>query len=157
MVDRGDFEQIKFRPQSYNVNIELPDGTIGAHDSASIALNDRIFILRKITHQIIAVEEWPDPPSLALTQDGLYTINWSVFNQLRFFKGAVPLAPAAFGSAATGIWLPLEAPVVLPAQETIEVEVTNMITREHPITVQIMFHGIERVDRPDTTIVSTNG
>jgi len=151
----------RFRPQQFVIDIAGIGPNIGDFAEGSISLNDRVFILQRLTHAIIAWDQWTAHPIGwtvgAWNQDGMYRLDWSVNNQLRYWKGALaPLAMIAHGSAQAGYWLDLPAPVVFAGLETIHLKVINAIARitpnpppaaQHMITVQTIFHGLERVDR----------
>lgn len=160
-----DISDIKFRPQEFVVDVTLPRNR-GDWVDASVSLNDRFFVLQMIRHIITYDYSYAThrlgyaaPPAelRSWKQDGLYRLDWSVFNQLRFFKGSVPCA-LELGSAETGIWVPLSAPVVLPPSQTLNLRVTNLVDRigdggpppigkDMGIDIQIVFSGVERTDR----------
>ena len=119
----------------FSVDIEVPR-EIGDRGQGQIAINDRPYIVQKITHQMILTATVPD-------QDGLYRIDWSLYQQRRFWKGSVPLADSAFGSVRHGIWQPLTSPLFLEANKTLHVTVENAATRTDPYVVQVLFHGVE--------------
>jgi hypothetical protein len=132
-----------FIPMKFPIEVPVPLA-LGGEGRQSIPINDRPFILQKITHQIIVGTLSEDPAVTPMFyQDGLYTIDWSLFSQARFFKGVPPLADIGFGSVRTGIWIPLPAPVTMPGNETIEVIIRNMIARQADYHVQVIFHGIQ--------------
>ena len=138
-----------FQPMIFSVDITT--GTLaGSSGENSVAVNDRPFIIKEIHHQIInPVRQINDPPdtSVQVMQDGLYRINWSLYNQRRYFQGAVPLADTAFGSVRHGVWIPLPVPIPIDKNRTINVEVTNAIDRADPLVksyfFHVEFHGLE--------------
>jgi len=138
----GEDEAGWFRPIKYiiDVTVGLNEGEEGR---GSIALNDRPFVLSRIKHQIVTNGE----ASIAFfLQDGLYRIDWSIYEQVRFFKGAVPMADAAYGSVRTGIWQDLPAPATLAGNETIHLAVQNVFgPRPFDFVVQVIFEGVERL------------
>ena len=129
---------LKFIPMIFGVDVQVGPNN-GDAQAGQISINDKPFILRGIRHQIIA----GGIPIPFLQQDGLYRIDWSLYEQLRFWKGATPFADVAFGSVRTGIWKDLDAPVSLPGNETLHVEVQNGIARPAAFQVQILFCGLQ--------------
>jgi len=129
---------LKFIPMSFGVNI-LVQPNLGDAQKGQVAINDKPFILKGVRHQIIE----GGIPIPFIQQDGLYSIDWSLYEQLRFWKGATPYADVMFGSVRNGIWKDLDAPVALPGNETLHVEVQNGLARPAPITVQILFVGLQ--------------
>lgn len=140
-------EGVILRPMQYPIDVVIGEPGIptqvGATGRGSVALTDRVFSFQLITHQIVEDGRAPALP----VQDGLYRIDWSVYEQTRFYKGAVPMADAAHGSVRAGHWIPLRAPVTVDGNETLHVKVINEFgPRPAPFTVHIIFHGVERVD-----------
>lgn len=131
-----------YRDMKYNVDIEI-GANAGDEDTGQIAINDRPFIIQRITHQIVDA----GVPFFLLLQDGLYRIDWSLYETKRFWKGSMPAALAAYGNARTGIWLDLPSPVSVVGNETIHVAVQNMVNRGEPITVHVEFQGIEQIGK----------
>lgn len=129
-----------YRPMYYTVDVEI-GANAGDEEKGQIAINDRPFLIQRITHQIVAA----GVPFFLLLQDGLYRIDWSLYEQKRFWKGATPNAVAAYGNARTGIFLDLPSPVSVIGNETIHVNMQNQVDRGEPITVQVQFQGIEQV------------
>jgi hypothetical protein len=144
----------RYRPQHFVIDIPGIGPNLGDFQEGSISLNDRVFILQRITHAIVAWSDWTAHPVgwgiAAYNQDSMYRLDWSINNQQRFWKGTLPpLAMIAHGSAQAGYWLDLPAPVALNGLETIHLKVINAILRTagQLFTVQTIFHGLERVDR----------
>lgn len=131
-------------PMQFVVDVQVED-TNGAEGRGQVAINDRPFILQSIRHQIIpaAISEAADVTGWAY-QDGLYRLDWSLYEQARFWKGVPPMADAAYGSIRDGNWLPLRAPVSLPGNETLHVTIRNAVARQAAFTVQVIFDGIQR-------------
>lgn len=129
---------LKYIPMIFGVDV-LVGLNNGDTQAGQISINDKPFILRGIRHQIIQ----GGVPIPFLQQDGLYRIDWSLYEQLRFWKGATPFADVAFGSVRHGIWRDLDAPVSLPGNETLHVEIQNGIGRPAPFQVQVLFCGIQ--------------
>ncbi len=126
------------------VNVEIGK-EIGDRGKNQVALNDRPFTLHVITHQIIS--NAAPSRSVQEEQDGGYTLDWSIFQQHRYWKGAPPMADAAYGSIRHGIFKPLEVPLVIPGSETLHVELINTRPRDDPFEVQIQFHGFENLNQ----------
>jgi hypothetical protein len=131
-----------FVPMQFTVNIDVP-AAFGSEARGQVAINDRPFILEFITHQIVPEVLEPDSQAI-FVQDGLYTLDWSLFEQARFWKGVPPMADTGYGSIRHGVWIKLPAPVSLPGNETLHVIVRNMFPREDPFRIQVIFHGIQR-------------
>lgn len=133
-----------FIPMMFPVTVNLAK-ELGGEGRATIPINDRPFILQWLTHQIIPNVLRPaDDITGWAYQDGLYTIDWSLFEQSRFWKGDPPMADAAFGSIKTGKWIGLPAPVSMPGNENLNVILRNQVLREEDIKVHVIFHGIQR-------------
>jgi len=143
---------LEFEPMHYIVDLEIKTVLIdladtvpiGANAKAQVALNDRPFILQRITHQIK-----PQWIGTALSvQDGAYYLDWSLYEQIRYWKGALPLANVLTGSIAAGQVLDLPGPVPLTGNQTLHVTMTNALTRIFPLpdvfSVQVQFHGVQR-------------
>jgi len=135
LLDFSDYQSMY-----YGFNVEV-GADAGDENSGQVAINDRPFLIQRITHRIIAA----GVPFFLILQDNLYGIDWSLYEQKRFWKGAYPNAAGAFGNAMTGIFLDLSSPVAVIGNETIHAGVQNQVDRGAPITVQIQFHGIEQV------------
>jgi hypothetical protein len=128
--------QVEIREQQAGVNVQPGDQGRG-----QVAINDRTFLLRYITHQIIA--RTPDQ-NIYQQQDGLYRIDWSEYEQVRFYKGSIPMADIMFGSVRDGNWIWLPAPVTLPGNQTLHVNVINEAIRTIPqMEIQVIFHGLQ--------------
>ena len=120
-----------YKPMIFTVDVYFGN-EIGNHGENDVSINDRPFIIQEVHHQLInPIDDIANPPvtSVQEMQDGLYRINWSLFNQRRFFQGPVPMADAAFGSIRHGRWIPLKVPVALEGNKTLNVEITNGVTR----------------------------
>lgn len=125
-----------------DVNIPLE---FGAEGRGQVSINDRPFVLEYLSHQIIpaALDQNQDVTGW-FYQDGLYSLDWSLYEQARFWKGVPPMADAAFGSIRDGNWKKLRAPVSLVGNETLNVVIRNQVLREAAFKVQVIFHGIQR-------------
>lgn len=124
-----------------NVEIEPEYGKIG---TASIATNDRPFMLTAIRHEVI----WSGvDDDLTMAQDGLYSIDWSLYETDRFFKGSKPMANAAFGSPRYGNWKDFPVPIPLSKSQTLYAAVQNLrrTDRLEDWIVQVIFSGVERL------------
>jgi hypothetical protein len=142
----------KYMPMQFVVDVEIDAANTalgllpGDSGRGQVMINDRPFLITQITHQRI----WPAamPDTLWGTQDGGYRIDWSEYEQIRFWKGAIPLADIAFGSVRDGNWIPFPAPIPLPGKQTLHVTVTNALARGAPpavttMYVEIIFHGLQ--------------
>lgn len=132
-----------FRPQWYPIEV-----TCGLNVDDVIAgqvpLNNRAFVLTRITHQQIT-----DGINAIPANDDLYTIDWSIYEQVRFYKGSIPMAASGYGSVRHGIWQDLECPVAIRGNETLHIRVQNRVQRVTTWVVQLMFKGVERVKKGD--------
>ena len=132
---------IQYMQYIVNVEIEPEYGKVG---TASVATNDRPFMLTSIRHEIIY-----DGVSVASTiqQDGLYSIDWSLFDTDRFFKGSKPMANAAFGSPRFGNWKDFAVPIPMEKSVTLHAAVMNLYVgdRTDDWKVQVIFNGVERL------------
>lgn len=128
--------------KKYIVDLRV-GGQAGDTVETSVTLRERPFTLAYITHQIIDDGNAPNP----LVQHGLYSIDWSIQNDTRFWQGdSVPMADAAYGSIRTGNWIPFIKPIGLEAKTTIYVALMNRRTQPNEYTVQAIFHGLEKVN-----------
>ncbi len=127
-------------PMKYALDIQIGPDT-GDEGKGQVSINDRPFLLRQITHMIVPSAS---PWTVADNQDGLYRIDWSLYEQYRFFKGAKLLADAAFGSIRHGIWIPLDSPVEIEGNQTLNAAVMNERPRGSDWVVQIIFHGLQK-------------
>lgn len=138
-----------FEPQIFTVDVRF-EHTRGSGGENSVSTNDRPFIIQKITHQLVNPQPDATNPDVSIQalQDGLYRINWSLYNQKRYFQGPVPMADAAFGSVRHGVWIPLPVPVAIEKNRTLKVNITNELERDPAVrayTVQVQFHGLEDI------------
>lgn len=133
-------------PLIYPINVTVGPN-VGDEGRGAVPLTDRPFVLVRIKHQIVASGERDPIGVTRVTQDGLYYIDWSLYETKRFWKGHMPIADAAFGSVRHGIFYDLKSPVILRGNETINVGVLNAWgPRDDEFTVQVIFEGVERVD-----------
>jgi len=141
-MDRRDYNFKDFRPMIFSTIAEvgLDDGKVG---KATAQINDKPFILEMVTHQKMGPVTYTATEGYEEFQDGLYTIDWSLYNQDRYWQGVPPMADAAFGSARTGIWIPLRAPIALEKSRTINVAVQNVGAKIANYKVMVLFHGVE--------------
>ncbi|NIO08877.1 MAG: hypothetical protein GTO40_13025, partial [Deltaproteobacteria bacterium] len=103
---------------------------LGDEGRGQVSINDRPFILEWITHQIVPAElDQSQNVSGWFYQDGLYQLDWSLYEQARFWKGVPPMADAGFGSIRDGTWKKLPAPVSLPGNETLHCRIINRVER----------------------------
>lgn len=142
-MDRTNYNFKYYRPMIFTTLVEVPqeDGATGKN---AVPINDKPFIMRKVTHQIMSPFDFTAPyDTYAANQSGLYTIDWSLYNQDRYWQGDPPMADAAFGSVRHGIWIPLESPLILEKNKTINVVIGNVGLKRTDYKVQIQFHGVE--------------
>lgn len=153
-------DQIRYKPTALLIDLDIGDlnpggGAVGLFAEGAIGLNDRITILQSISWVHTMDLSYAATPiglgTLPWTQDGLWSLDWSIYNHTRFWKGTAPLA-LQLGSPGTGIWKPLEAPIALAGNETLSVRVTNRALRIAGFSVQISFNGVERTERSETVV-----
>jgi len=149
----------KYIPMMYPIDINVP-GTPGALAKGSVPLNNRPFVLHKIKHQILirTYDDKATPPipvwldTFFNQQHGMYRIDWSIHETARFWKGTPPMADM-FGSIRHGVFDPLDCPLVIDGNETLNVQITNEFIMPPGVAppvpmsymVQVCFCGIERV------------
>ena len=139
-------DEAKFSPIIYPVNITVGENE-GDEGKGQVALTDRPFTLIRIKHQIVKSGERDPVGATRITQDGLYKIDWSLYETKRFWKGSMPMADVAYGSVRHGIFYDLKAPVTIQGNETLHVSILNAWgPREDEFIVQVLFEGVERVD-----------
>jgi len=137
-------ELSKFIPMQFIVDVRVPE-IFGGEARGQIAINDRPFILQWISHQIIpSVIDTNHDVSGWFYQDGIYRLDWSLYEQARFWKGVPPMADAGFGSIRHGRWQKLPAPVSLAGNQTLHVRIINQVARQEGYYVQVIFHGIQK-------------
>lgn len=129
-------------PMFYPVTVADIGQNEGDELPGQAAIKNQPFLLIRITHRIIRA----GVPLANLEQDGAYSLDWSLQETQRFFKGDVPNAEAMFGSARTGIWVDLPAPISVDANDTLGAAIKNELQRPAPFTVQVIFHGIEKIN-----------
>ena len=134
-------DDLNYRPIDYLVECVVGpnDGDVG---KGQVAINDRPCLLERLEHVIVKTGLiYPNQAP----QDGLYRIDFSLYETTRFYKGAIPMADT-FGSVRTGIWVPFAAPIAIAGNETLHVTVINMWgPRPAPFTVHVLFKGVERM------------
>jgi hypothetical protein len=133
------------------VEMEREDGYVGKN---AVPINDRPFVMEMVTHQVASPVDFPEGFAVGNQgylefQHGLYTIDWSLYNQDRYWQGDPPMADAAFGSVRNGIWIPLRAPIALEKNKTINVSVGNVGLKRADYKLQIQFHGVEDYRKRD--------
>lgn len=137
-------ELAQFIPMQFIVDVRVPE-TLGGEARGQIAINDRPFILQMISHQIIpSLIQGDHDVTGWWYQDGIYRLDWSLYEQARFWKGVPPMADAGFGSVRHGNWIKLPAPVSLSGNQTLHVRIINQVARQEGYFVQTIFHGIQK-------------
>ena len=109
----------------------------GDNGGDSVSL-DNDFVLVQIRWQIIQDGNTPNAP----IQDGNFRLGWSIQRTTRFYKGPDPMA-FTYGSPTFGYWQPLSVPIKIGVNRTLEVELTNTVTRTDKAVVQVTFVGVE--------------
>lgn len=128
----------QFEDSKYTVELVLPANP-GEEVETSIVTRERPFALQLITHQVIGDDSGTDTEQ--------YSIDWSIQNEKRYFKGqGAPMARAGFGSISTGRWINFRQPIAIEAKTTLFVKLQNRYTvSTETRKVQVIFHGSERV------------
>jgi hypothetical protein len=129
----------------YTVDLLLPS-TPGQDVTATVVTRERPFALMMITHQIVG----DDPITAGGPDPENYSIDWSIQNEKRYWKGGTaPMARAGFGSTATGVWITFPQPIPIEAKTTLFVTLQNRYPATAPSVernVQVIFHGVERTN-----------
>jgi len=131
-----DNQEFRGYEKTYPVEVEVGKEE-GDNNGNSVSL-DNDFILTGIRWVIIKDGNNPNVP----VQDGWFRLGWSIQRTTRFYKGPDPMANH-FGSPVFGYWNPLNVPIKIGVNRTLEVQITNTVTRTDVFTVQILFVGVE--------------
>jgi hypothetical protein len=128
-----EFKYKDWEASQYTVNLDIPT-TEGDSVDGSVVTRERPFILHRIKHSVIG-EDGNDPEQ--------YSLDWSIQNDKRFWKGdSAPMA-RVYGSTHTGVWSPLSVPVPLEAKTTLYVQLINRNGDAESRKVQVVFEGLE--------------
>lgn len=128
-----EFKYKDWESSQYTVNLDIPV-TEGDAVDGSVVTRERPFILHRIKHSVIG-EDGNDPEQ--------YSLDWSIQNDKRFWKGdSAPMA-RVYGSTHTGVWSPLSVPVPLEAKTTLYVQLVNRNGDAVERKVQVVFEGLE--------------
>ena len=120
----------------------------------SIIVDTRPIVVTYIKHEIVDDNNFP----FRTNNDGLYRIDWSISEHTRFYSGggAVPMADAMYGTARTGVFIPLDPPIAIRDTLVINVKVINAWgPRVGDFRVQVLFHGYEK--KPQSWNFQTEG
>jgi hypothetical protein len=130
-----DIDITDFGPNEYIVTIDLK-GESGEKKSDVVNVTRNNFLLRRIEHCVLEQEE-------VETED--YAIDWSIDNQIRFFKGNQPPMAKLYGSTKHGRWTEFEPPIPINQQQTLYVELINRYadSQQRDRKIQITFVGME--------------
>lgn len=135
--------KLDLEQSQYTVDLILP-ATPGQDVTQTIVTRERPFALMLITHQIVG----DDPINNGGADPENYSIDWSIQNEKRYWKGGTPpMAPAAFGSIRSGQWITFPQAVPIEAKTTLFVTVQNRYPATAPAVerkIQVIFHGCER-------------
>ena len=124
----------KVRNMKYEISVELP-GTPGESATGSVVINRSDFAMTELRHVVVGDDG---------TDQEQYSIDFSLQNTERFYKG--PSAPMAklFGSTHTNIWSKVSPAVVIKKNTTVYVELKNHYAAAgNTRTVQIWLYGQE--------------
>lgn len=108
------------KPRFYTAIVEIATGN-GSVGRGSVTLDNRPFILQRITHEILSVD------NEELYQDGNYLVSWR--DDLSTYCSTPAPADSMFGSVRVGHPLPLPTPINFSGNRTISFDVQNMISR----------------------------
>jgi hypothetical protein len=130
------FNYEDWESSKYTVNLDLPS-TNGDSVEGSVVTRERPFILHRIKHTVVG-EDGADPEQ--------YSLDWSIQNEKRFWKGDSEPMARHYGSTHHGVWSPLSVPVPLEAKTTLYVRCVNRYNDAEPTTrkLQVVFEGLER-------------
>ena len=135
---------LRVEQSQYTVDLTLP-ATPGESVTATVVTRERPFALAFISHQIVD----DDPITGGGADPENYSIDWSIQNEKRYWKGGTPpMAPAGFGSIRSGLWINFPQAVPIEAKTTLFVTLQNRYPATSPKIqrhVQIIFHGVERI------------
>jgi hypothetical protein len=147
---------IRAKPRFYTIPVTVgkPAAPVLAGDigRASVTIQDLPFILKKITWCLLSFNgllPFPtDPISglVSLIPDGHFMISFKTDNHVYSLE-PIQIA-AAFGSGFGFQWQDLPSPVELRPKTTFTVELTTMLDRHYPVTVQLLLHGMEPDQAP---------
>lgn len=120
----------------YPLELEL-GGDDGDVSEASLTINSANFALLYIQHMVIGDDG---------TDAMQYSIDWSIQNIRRFWKGTSAPMALSFGNPRTSIWKMFRKPVRINEQVTVYVKLTNRYgtTGVAARKIQIIFSGYER-------------
>lgn len=129
------FNYENWEASTLTVTIALP-GTENDSAGGDVVTRERPFIIEQLKHTVIGDDG---------TDAEQYSIDWSIQNQKRYWKGATAPMAKLFGSTHTDRWSPFRVPIAIPGKTTLNVELTNRYTGGGgPRTVQVTFEGFER-------------
>lgn len=128
-----EFNYKDWESSQYTINLDIPV-TEGDSVDGSVVTRERPFIVTQIKHTVVG-EDGTDPEQ--------YSLDWSIQNDKRFWKGnAAPMA-RMYGSTHTNVWSPLPVPVPLEAKTTLDVQLINRNGDAVARKVQVIFEGFE--------------
>jgi hypothetical protein len=119
----------------YGDTITLP-GTPGETGSASVVINRSDFAWRYTMYSLVT-DDLTDPLN--------FSIDVSLQNDKRFYKGQNAPMAAIFGSPRTGIWIENAPAVIIPNQTTVFITLLNhYAAADHDRNIQVWLVGNEK-------------
>jgi hypothetical protein len=134
----------KYEESQYTIDLVLP-GIVGETVTATVVTRERPFAMTMITHCVVG--DAPDPAAGFQMDPEQYSIDWSISNEKRYWKGgSAPMAKSAFGSVHTGQWISFPQPVAIEAKTTLYVTLMNRYAAPgNSRKIQVILHGVERI------------
>lgn len=119
----------------YPLELTLPK-EVDATVEAALTINTCDFAIMNLKHCVVG-----DDGTNAMQ----YSIDWSIQNDRRFWKGSSAPMALMFGSPRTSIWTEFRKPIRIMQQVTLYVKLTNRYAADlaDDIKVQILFCGYE--------------
>ena len=130
-----EFDWENWEPSRYTVNIEL-GGNPGDDALESVTTRERPFIIEQIQHVVVG-DNGDD--------DEAYSLDWSIQNDKRYWKGSTAPMATTYGSTHHGRWQKESVPVGIEAKTTLFSRLVNYYQAAgEPRNIQVLFVGMER-------------
>lgn len=137
-------QRFRAKPRWYDIPVTIGQGIgpllAGASGKNSVTIQDVPFLLKKITWAMTSLNGLAPAP-LGLIPDGFYQVTVKTDNHTYMLN---PIAiNAAFGTGFGFFWMELPSPVELRPKTTVTFELTTLIPRTAPVSLQFVLHGAE--------------
>jgi hypothetical protein len=137
-------QRFRAKPRWYDIAITIGQGIgallAGAVGKASVTIQDVPFLLKRITWAMTSLNGWAPLP-FGLIPDGFFQIQIKTDNHTYMLD---PISiNAAFGTGFGFFWMDLPSPVELRPKTTVTFELTTLIPRTAPVSLQFVLHGAE--------------